>query len=498
MGKKIGITILLVAIVTIGISAVALRNGRYRQLKGTPEEIVMAAIENTNRKISKEQEALNEKLGTDKVEAILKSRTKEVYANLCLGNEANEEVILTNKVQISPNQLYGNLKLADPDKDILEAKLYRKGNKASFYIPQLFESPYAVKLSTLEEDYKASALATLLGEEDINQLSQSALSVSRYLKGILTLQDNEQFMKQTFKLKEDILKNLNLKETGIRPVVLDDNTNTEWISYSGMLNKEQTTALISQELDLFMQLDFVKDYFEVLAQQSDMTFDELMAQVNDNLLASDDIKVNVTFLVDDMYLRSLVINFYEDSKSLMDVAIRYLGHDNLIDKMVIRLESEVEQIDVSVDVTQDTKSDIYLENIALSLNENVDEVEEQYIAGMNYNYTYDTQKTDNNMMINFDLIVNDDVIFNYDAKGTKTVKPDSITTSVTQGEMTIKEGQAEEKVYMTANYGIEKIEEKEIVIEEDEPIYILEMDKAEIEHAFEIIQNNLMKLIFGL
>lgn len=491
MGKKIGITILLVALVTIGISAVALRNKGYKELKGTPDEIIITALENTNQKIMEEQEALNEKLGINKQEAILASKAKELYFNLDL-NEADQTNNILGNLQLGTNKLKGDLKLINNQKDLLEIQAYRDGDKAGLNIPQLFETPYAVKLSTFKEDYQKSALATLIGNDDfLTESNEVITAATDYIKGIWALKDNKQFMQENMDLQRQLLKSFNIQESSQKT-----NTTNNWIAYTCELNNEQMLDFINQELDLLMQYDFVKNYFAVLAKAADMTLEDFMAQINNELTISENVKADVTFEVDDKYFRGLSIQLKEDDLVRMTIETYYLGNENLLENILICLESETEGINMRVEVGQTSQNALYEENVTVTLNESFEE--DQYLTGMTYHYTYDTAQKDNNIALDFNFMIDDDLTIAYSTNGTMTIDQDKVDVTLPNGEVILKDSQNEEKVQVDLNYGMQKIKEKDIAIDVTGETYLFEMDEEALNHAVEVIQNNAMQVLFGL
>lgn len=488
MGKKISITILIVALVTIGISTVALRNKGYAKLKGTPDEIIIAAMENTNQKIVEEQEQLSEKLGLDKMEAILNSKAKELYFNLGL-NPNNQNI--AGQLQVSQNKLKGDITFTQDQKELLNLEVYRNGDTAGLNIPQLFETPYAVKLSTFKEDYQNSTLATLIGGDDALTESEEILTAATdYMKGIWTLKDNKQFIQDNLNLQRSLLKELNIKESGKK-----SNVKNDWVAYTCELDNKQITNFINQEIEFLMQYDFVKNYFEVLAKSADMTLEEFMSEIDQELEINDTVKADVTFEVDDQFFRGLTMTLKEENTELMTIETYYLGNETLSENILINLESEVEGINTRIEVSQTSQTALYKENVTLTLNESFEE-DNQYLTGMTYDYTYDTAQKEDNIELNFNLIVDDDFTITYATNGTVTLDNDEVDVSLTNGEVILKDSRTEEKIQLDLNYGMKKIKEKDIAIDVTGETYILDMNQEELDHAVEVIQNRLMQLLF--
>ena len=86
------------------------------------------------------------------------------------------------------------------------------------------------------------------------------------MTGAMNLSMNEEFMAQNEALQVQYIKNANIEKNGTQKVTLTDGSEAEWNIYSGTLSGQEVVDLFNKEIELLMNLDFARNYFEVLAE----------------------------------------------------------------------------------------------------------------------------------------------------------------------------------------------------------------------------------------
>ena len=268
-GKLIGliIAVALIVGVSVGIFAfVGQSKGVFNKLKGTPEEIVMKAMSNTNNKILLEQEAMQEQLGVKAIESIQNQEANALNFDLVLQNVEgieNQEIVnayiknlgLSGSLQTvkEGSKGTGNLSVTQSGIELIGASLYKVGNEVGISIPKLLESPYAIKLDSFVEDYKKSALFELMGgqeidEEGFTEIEQTITAFSDYMVGAMNLSTNKEFMQQSGDLQAQLIKDAALTKKDKTTILLSDGKEKECSVYAGTLTDDQVIQFFKEEM----------------------------------------------------------------------------------------------------------------------------------------------------------------------------------------------------------------------------------------------------------
>lgn len=103
---------------------------------------------------------------------------------------------------------------------------------------------------------------------------------------------------------------------------------------------EQLMELVNEEFDLIMELDFAKNYFDIVAKQSGYT-------------------------VDENYFRGARFSIEEYEQEVADVTIQYTGVQYLLDGMEISLADSGEELEMECTLSQNlgNKEDLFKHNL---------------------------------------------------------------------------------------------------------------------------------------
>ncbi|MBP3889009.1 MAG: hypothetical protein J6F30_15405 [Cellulosilyticum sp.] len=517
-GKLIGIIVAVVAVLGIGIGIFAFEGqnkSAFKALKGTPEEIVTQALANTSAKSIEEQNMMNTKLGSNQVGKILDEKATEMDFKVVLKDISGVEdaeilsayikdIGLSGNLQTTKdyNKFNGNLKLTQSGIELLGLSAYKEEDEFGISIPRILDAPYAIKLSSWLDDYKNSALYNLLGdgaeinEEDINQVTEVIEALGEYMTGAMNLSMNEEFMAQNEALQVQYIKNANIEKNGTQKVTLTDGSEAEWNIYSGTLSGQEVVDLFNKEIELLMNLDFARNYFEVLAEQSGYTVDEMLEEMQATISEDSMTTIDIDFLIDDTYFRGIKLGINKEER-LYDLTIQYTGAKYLLDGIDVNLVGVAEEVSGSMDVVfkqnLGDKADQYTQSLTFALGG--DSIE---AVTMNYNYKYDTKAEEDNLEVDLNVAVDELDMINYNATGTKTIENKEVTTNLTNAALIVNDGTQDCTINFSLGYGIKGIEDKDIVIEKTGVKYLLEMTQEEILKTLETIETNIQSFAYGL
>lgn len=517
--KLTGIIVAVVGVLGIGIGVFAFEGQNksgIKALKGTPEEIVTQALANTSVKSIEEQNMMNTKLGSNQVGKILDEKATEMDFEVILKNISGiedaeilsayiKDIGLSGNLQTTKDysKFNGNLKLTQSGIELLGLSAYKEEDEFGISMPRILDAPYAIKLSSWLDDYKNSALYNLLGdeaeinEEDINQVIEVTDALGEYMTGAMNLSMNEEFMAQNEALQVQYIKNANIKKNGTQKVILTDGSEAEWNIYSGTLTGQEVVDLFNKEIEILMNLDFARNYFEVLSEQSGYTVDEMLEEMQANISEDDMTTIDIDFLTDDTYFRGIKLGINEEEKRLYDLTIQYTGAKYLLDGIDVNLVGVAEEVSGSMDVAfkqnLGDKADQYTQSLTFALGGDGIEA-----VAMNYNYKYDTKAEEDNLEVGLNVVVDDLDMINYNATGTKTIEKKEVTTNLTNASLIVNDGAQDFTINFSLEYGIKGIEDKDIVIEKTGVKYLLEMTQEEILKTLETIETNIQSFTYGL
>lgn len=511
MKKKLGISILIIALVVLGISAVALRKDRFKNLSGTPAEKVMVALENTAKKLAQENEEKNKQFNEETINAILNNKTKEFYFNSELNDIKSD---IAANLQVGEQQFKGDLNLKgelilDPEYDMtsnvdVDLEFYGDADTIGINVPQLFETPYMINLKTLEEDIKNSPLINAL---DLDELTIGNMDVentilendfenafNNYLENAQNIGNNPEFLKDTLAVQKEILKSLDLQESTLS-MDLSDDSQAQWTEFSCTLDNKQIAEIIKKELDYLMKYDFAKEYFEAVAKTADMTVEEFMAELDNSFEFDEDTKLGIKFVVDDYFFRGITVKlFQEGTDDYLLVGMQYKGNETLTDDTYTCFELNASDLMAYLKLNKAHQDTNYTSNLSIDVKD--DDVQ----FNITYNNSCDPSKTDDNLKVDFNLLYDtsfEPVKVVYSAEGTRTVNDDKYEIDLTNGNLIVQDSLNKEIYPVPFTYGVKTISESDIQIDADNAKNILTMDEDELNEAIEAIQNNLSSMLLG-
>ena len=507
-GKVVGGIIAGVAVLGVGVGILAFNmqdSSVFKKLKGTPEEIVNAAILNTNAKTLEEQNEVRNKMGITQLSKIQASGASELNFDLGLQGVSGMEDAdlisayikdagLTGTFQKTKdnNKFNGKLSVNQSGIELLSASLYKDGEELGVSIPKILDAPYAIKLDSFIEDYKNSELFKLTGnqeisEEDFNELTEILSASSEYVTGAMNLASNKQFMSKTEAVQADFLKDANLKENGKKKVVLQDGSEVDWNVYSGTVTGKQVMEFFNKELDLIMELDFAKNYFDIAAKQSGYTVDELRSEMDEILVADDTVSIDMDIFVDENYFRGAHFGIEKNEEAIADVTIQYTGVQYLLDGMEISLGDSNEELEIGCTLSQNlgNKEDLFKQHLEISMSECGNSTGKLY-----YDYSYDSKAKDDNLTVEFGLDFGDEGGLNFGATGTKMISNDEVSTKLSKASLNFADDADKISVDFTLGYGIKAIKEADINIDKTGVKYLFEMTQEELIKAAQAIETN--------
>ena len=517
-GKLIGGIIAVVALLMIGTIVFALSKKSettFKKLTGSPEEVVMAAISNTSNKSLEEQAQINAKLGKEQIKKITEKAASEVNFNIGLqgiSGVENANILsayikdtgLSGTFQSTKEQdkMNGSLNITQSGIEFIKASFYKDNDEVGVSIPKILDAPYAIKLDSFMEDYKKSAFYQMIGgkemnEEEFEQISEVFSAFGEYMAGTMNLSTNKEFITQTEAVQAEFIKNAELKENGTKQVILQDGSEVEWKIYSGTLTGQELVDFINKEMELIMNLDFAKNYFDVVAKQSGYTVEEMLEQVQTELKADDTRSIAIDFFVDEEYLRGINLDIKEQEEEICNINVQYTGNNCLLDGMIFNLNinDDDESLGIKFTFNQNLgeEADVFNQNFELSLSE-----DSNTMGTIQYGYSYDTKAKEDNLNVTFGIDFGSELTANFVATGTKTVSNEEVSTNLSTASVDYDfEG---ETVTLDFNlgYGVKEIKASDIIIDKTGVKYLLEMSEEELTNALQTIQSNIQAFTYGL
>lgn len=517
-GKLIGIIVAVVAVLAVGIGAFAYSSqnkAAFKKLSGTPEEIVAAAISNTNQKSLEEQADMSEKVGMNQLEKIKEKEANEMSFNIGLQGISgidNAEIIsayikdagLSGTFQSTKagDKVNGNLKVTQSGIELLGASMYKENDEIGISIPKILDAPYAVKLDTFVEDYKNSALCQMMGgetidEEELGEVTEILSAFGEYMNGAMNLSKNKEFMTQAEAIQSELIKNAQVKENGKKAISLSDGSEKECTVYTGSLTGEQLMDFINKEMEAVMSLDFAKNYFDVVAKQSGMTVEDMLEEFKNTAVLEEGTTVDIDFLVDDTYFRGCDVTIKQMEEEIGTFTLYYNGADYLLDgiEFTFDLQDSGETVGMDLTFTQNlgAKADVYSQNLALSIKE--DNVE---IGNMTYAYEFNTKEKEDNLNVSMGLDFGAEAAVSFTGSGTKTVNKDEVSTNLSTSTLSGSADGENFDLAFNLSYGVKAIKASDVTIDKTGVKYILEMSEAELTSAVQTIQSNIQAFAYGL
>ena len=221
MNKKkltiiLSVVVVLVLALSVGVIAKISTKSQVSTLalKGTPQEIVTAALYNTNAKLTAETEALNVLTGKELMAAIMAEEAVSMDMNgVFKGLSGVESASMFNAIMkdagLNANLAYSlngekinfTVSAAQGRLEFLSLTGYKEGAEVGIDIPQLFTTPYAINLETLYEDLQTSPILEIagidpemLGAIDLGEVSEAFNVFREYLTVMSTLGENSQLL----------------------------------------------------------------------------------------------------------------------------------------------------------------------------------------------------------------------------------------------------------------------------------------------------------------
>lgn len=315
--------------------------------------------------------------------------------------------------------------------------------------------------------------------------------------GAKGLSENEDFMTQFGEIQTSLIETADVVENGTEIVTLTDGSEAEWKVYSGTLTCQDIETFLNEELELFMNLDFVKNYFEVIAEQSGSSIDEMFEEAKIALREDTTTTVDIDFLVDDTYFRGMKIGINDAEERIGDIKILYTGAEYIVDDFLIGISAVDEELSMaSLDFVFEQnlgeKTNTYNQMFSISLSEDGKE-----LGSINYTYAYDTTALE----VALNLVVEDkeDIVsLDYTATGTKVVNNKEIKTDLSNISLEMNSGEENIGIQFGLEYGIKAIKNVDIAIDQVNVKYLFEMTKEELMDAMENIQANIQAFSYGL
>lgn len=240
--KLIAIIIGIAAVccIGIGIFASTALSGSKAKLKGTPDEVITSAIDNCLRQFKVENKNIKKKNGLEDYAAISDSEASKFDFDITLNSISGiEQADIINayikdagiKGSLAASQsmekMAGNLAFKQGTLTINALTAYKDGDEVGINVPQVFEHPYSVKLSTFLEDYENSSLFEMMGaqkvsQEEKEQINAALSGFADYFKGIMNLEQNEEYQKALRQFYIQILKNANLQQADSKQLTIGE------------------------------------------------------------------------------------------------------------------------------------------------------------------------------------------------------------------------------------------------------------------------------------
>lgn len=522
-GKVIGMIIAIVAILGIGMGIFAFsgqNKAAFKKLSGTPEEVVAAALSNTSHKILLEQEAMQKQLGGDNIKSIRNKEANELSFDLVLQSVdgiADQDIVnayikdlgLSGTLQGVKDGSKGNGKLSVTQSgiELLGASLYKVDNEIGLSIPKILDTPYAVKLDSLIADYENSALYQLMGGESIDEEALAEVqemidAFSEYMTGAMTLSTNEEFITQSEAVQAKLIKEANLAVKGRTTLILSNGKEKECSVYAGTLTNSQVAQFMRDEMNVLMNLEFVKNYINVVGKQTGYTVEDMLEEMNNLEITSDNGTLEIEILVDGTYFVGANLRFMDGdtNQEVGTLTFNYVGEKYLSDSIFLEfnaneLDDVTESISIKFNLNQNfgDQTDVLTQDLVCSLSENGMD-----LGNFTYSYAYDTKAKEDNLNVSFGVDIENELAMDFTAAGTKTITSEEVSTNLTNALLSMEEGTENFTLNFGLNYGIKAIKANDIAMDQTGAQYILEMTQEEIINLVQTIQSNIQVLAFSL
>lgn len=522
-GKVIGMIIAIVAILGIGIGVFAFsgqNKAAFKKLSGTPEEVVAAALSNTSHKILLEQEAMQKQLGGDNIKSIRNKEANELSFDLVLQsvdgiedqdivNAYIKDLGLSATLQGVKDGSKGNGKLSVTQSgiELLGASLYKVDNEIGLSIPKILDTPYAIKLDSLIADYENSALYQLMGGESIDEAALAEVqemidAFSEYMTGAMTLSTNEEFITQSEAVQAELIKEANLAVKGRTTLILSNGKEKECSVYAGTLTNSQVAQFMRDEMNVLMNLEFVKNYINVVGKQAGYTVEDMLEEMNNLEITSDNGTLEIEILVDGTYFVGANLRFMDGdtNQEIGALTFNYTGEKYLSDSIFFEfnaneLDDVTESINIKFNLNQNfgDQADVLTQDLVGSLAENG-----MNLGNFTYSYAYDTKAKEDNLNVTFGMDIENELAMDYTAAGTKTITSEEVSTNLTNALLSMEEGTEKFTLNFGLNYGIKAIKANDIAMDQTGAQYILEMTQEELINLVQTIQSNIQVFAFGL
>lgn len=522
-GKVVGIIIAIVAILGIGVGLFAFsgqNKAAFKKLSGTPEEVVAAALSNTSHKILLEQEAMQKQLGGDNVKSIRNKEANELSFDLVLQSVdgiADQDIVnayikdlgLSATLQGVKDGSKGNGKLSVTQSgiELLGASLYKVDNEIGLSIPKILDTPYAIKLDSLIADYEDSELYQLMGGESIDEEALAEVqemidAFSEYMTGAMTLSTNEEFITQSEAVQAELIKEANLAVKGRTTLILSNGKEKECSVYAGTLTNSQVAQFMRDEMNVLMNLEFVKNYINVVGKQAGYTVEDMLEEMNNLEITSDNGTLEIEILVDGTYFVGANLRFMDGdtNQEIGALTFNYTGEKYLSDSIFLEfnaneLDDVTESINIKFNLNQNfgEQADVLTQDLVCSLAENGMD-----LGNFTYSYAYDTKAKEDNLNVTFGMDIENELALDYTAEGTKTITSEEVSTNLTNALLSMEEGTENFTLNFGLNYGIKAIKANDIAMDQTGAQYILEMTQEELINLVQTIQSNIQVFAFGL
>lgn len=522
-GKVIGMIIAIVAILGIGMGIFAFsgqNKAAFKKLSGTPEEVVAAALSNTSHKILLEQEAMQKQLGGDNIKSIRNKEANELSFDLVLQSVdgiADQDIVnayikdlgLSATLQGVKDGSKGNGKLSVTQSgiELLGASLYKVDNEIGLSIPKILDTPYAIKLDSLIADYENSALYQLMGGESIDEEALAEVqemidAFSEYMTGAMTLSTNEEFITQSEAVKAELIKEANLAVKGRTTLILSNGKEKECSVYAGTLTNSQVAQFMRDEMNVLMNLEFVKNYINVVGKQAGYTVEDMLEEMNNLEITSDNGTLEIEILVDGTYFVGANLRFMDGdtNQEVGTLTFNYAGEKYLSDSIFLEfnaneLDDVTESINIKFNLNQNfgEQADVLTQDLVGSLAENG-----MNLGNFTYSYAYDTKAKEDNLNVSFGMDIENELALDYTAEGTKTITSEEVSTNLTNALLSMEEGTEKFTLNFGLNYGIKAIKANDIAMDQTGAQYILEMTQEELINLVQTIQSKIQVLAFSL
>lgn len=522
-GKVVGIIIAIVAILGIGVGIFAFsgqNKAAFKKLSGTPEEVVAAALSNTSHKILLEQEAMQKQLGGDNIKSIRNKEANELSFDLVLQSVdgiADQDIVnayikdlgLSATLQGVKDGSKGNGKLSVTQSgiELLGASLYKVDNEIGLSIPKILDTPYAIKLDSLIADYEDSELYQLMGGESIDEEALAEVqemidAFSEYMTGAMTLSTNEEFITQSEAVQAELIKEANLAVKGRTTLILSNGKEKECSVYAGTLTNSQVAQFMRDEMNVLMNLEFVKNYINVVGKQAGYTVEDMLEEMNNLEITSDNGTLEIEILVDGTYFVGANLRFMDGdtNQEIGALTFNYTGEKYLSDSIFFEfnaneLDDVTESINIKFNLNQNfgEQADVLTQDLVGSLAENG-----MNLGNFTYSYAYDTKAKEDNLNVTFGMDIENELALDYTAEGTKTITSEEVSTNLTNALLSMEEGTEKFTLNFGLNYGIKAIKANDIAMDQTGAQYILEMTQEELINLVQTIQSNIQVFAFGL